>query len=65
MLLGFDKKIKEFRDQWEPELDCIVKKISNSFSQNMEQIRCTGEQIQVTSMFLFPSAHMMQAVNSH
>ena len=38
-----DDKIKELRDQWEPELDSLVGKISNSFSLNMEQINCAGE----------------------
>lgn len=38
-----DDKIKELRDQWEPELDSLVGKISNSFSLNMEQISCAGE----------------------
>jgi len=38
-----DDKIKELRDQWEPELDGLVAKISNSFSTNMEQISCAGE----------------------
>lgn len=38
-----DDKITELRDQWEPELDSLVGKISNSFSLNMEQISCAGE----------------------
>lgn len=38
-----DDKIKELRDQWEPELDSLVGKISASFSLNMEQISCAGE----------------------
>ncbi|KAM0800108.1 structural maintenance of chromosomes 5 smc5 [Usnea florida] len=38
-----EDKIKELRDQWEPELDSLVGKISNSFSLNMEQISCAGE----------------------
>ena len=42
-LSEFDDKIKELRDQWEPELDSLVEKISNSFSLNMEQISCAGE----------------------
>lgn len=42
-LSEFDDKIKELRDQWEPELDSLVGKISNSFSLNMEQISCAGE----------------------
>ena len=42
-LSEFDDGIKELRDQWEPELDSLVEKISNSFSLNMEQISCAGE----------------------
>ena len=42
-LSEFDDKIKELRDQWEPELDSLAEKISNSFSLNMEQISCAGE----------------------
>lgn len=42
-LTELDHKIKELRDQWEPELDSLVGKISNSFSLNMEQISCAGE----------------------
>ena len=37
------EKIKEARDQWEPELDKLVAKISTSFSFNMTQISCAGE----------------------
>ena len=39
----FDEKIKEIRDKWEPELDKLVKRISDSFSFNMKQINCAGE----------------------
>ena len=42
-LSELEDKIKELRDQWEPELDSLVGKISNSFSLNMEQISCAGE----------------------
>ena len=42
-LSELDNGIKELRDQWEPELDSLVEKISNSFSLNMEQISCAGE----------------------
>ena len=42
-LSELDDKIKELRDQWEPELDSLVGKISTSFSLNMEQISCAGE----------------------
>lgn len=37
------EKIKEIRDQWEPQLDKLVKRISNSFAFNMKQINCAGE----------------------
>lgn len=39
----FNEKIKELRDKWEPELDQLVGKISDSFSFNMQQISCAGE----------------------
>ncbi len=42
-LSELDDKIKEIRDQWEPELDSLIKKISDSFSFNMAQISCAGE----------------------
>lgn len=42
-LSELDDKINELRDKWEPELDGLVQKISNSFSFNMEQISCAGE----------------------
>ncbi|KAG8528661.1 uncharacterized protein KY384_006348 [Bacidia gigantensis] len=35
--------IDQLRSQWEPELDRLVKRISDSFSYNMEQISCVGE----------------------
>ena len=38
-----DEKIRGIRDRWEPELDGLVKKISDSFSFNMKQINCAGE----------------------
>lgn len=38
-----DEKIRGIRDRWEPELDGLVKKISESFSFNMKQINCAGE----------------------
>lgn len=37
------EKIKEIRDEWEPELDKLITKISRSFSYNMGQINCAGE----------------------
>ena len=39
----FDEKIREIRNKWEPELDKLVKRISDSFSFNMKQINCAGE----------------------
>ena len=42
-LSELEDKIKEIRDQWEPELDSLIEKISSSFSLNMEQISCAGE----------------------
>lgn len=39
----FNEKIRDVRSKWEPELDKLVKKISDSFSFNMEQINCAGE----------------------
>lgn len=42
-LAELDEKIQEIRGQWEPALDGLVKKISDSFSFNMKQINCAGE----------------------
>ena len=42
-LAELDERIKVLRDQWEPELDSLVEKISRSFSINMEEISCAGE----------------------
>lgn len=42
-LAEFNEKIQEIRGQWEPRLDTLVKKISESFSFNMKQINCAGE----------------------
>lgn len=36
-------KIRELRDRWEPELDKLVKEISDAFTYNFEQINCAGE----------------------
>jgi chromosome segregation ATPase len=36
-------KIVEIREQWEPELDALISKISNAFAHNFEQIGCAGE----------------------
>jgi chromosome segregation ATPase len=35
--------IKEIREQWEPQLDELVSKISDGFSHNFEQIGCAGQ----------------------
>lgn len=37
------EKIKDVREEWEPELDKLISKISRSFSYNMGQINCAGE----------------------
>ena len=42
-LADLSRGIDTLRSQWEPELDRLVKKISDSFSYNMEQISCAGE----------------------
>lgn len=38
-----NRKISEVRQQWEPELDKLVKEISDAFAYNFEQIGCAGE----------------------
>ncbi|EME49224.1 hypothetical protein DOTSEDRAFT_84658 [Dothistroma septosporum NZE10] len=35
--------IQNIRQQWEPELDRLVKQISDAFSENFERIQCAGE----------------------
>lgn len=35
--------ITEIREKWEPELDNLIKNISEAFSQSFEQIGCAGE----------------------
>ena len=35
-------RIKAIREKWEPELDNLVRKISDSFANNMKQINCAG-----------------------
>lgn len=42
-LAELEAKIDEKRGQWEPQLDALVSKISDSFSYNMQQISCAGE----------------------
>jgi chromosome segregation ATPase len=36
-------KITEIREQWEPELDKLVSKISDGFSHNFDMIGCAGQ----------------------
>lgn len=36
-------QITEIRSQWEPKLDRLIKRISDSFAFNMKQINCAGE----------------------
>lgn len=38
-----DGVVEVLQNQWEPQLDALVQKISTSFSYNMEQISCAGE----------------------
>ena len=38
-----DQAINDLKAVWEPQLDDLVKKISDSFSNNMSQIHCAGE----------------------
>lgn len=42
-LVEFDHAIKEIRDQWEPKLESLVQKISNSFSDFFARIGCAGQ----------------------
>lgn len=37
------RRVSEVREMWEPELDKLVREISNAFSYNFEQIGCAGE----------------------
>ena len=76
-LSELEDKIKELRDQWEPELDSLIGKISNSFSLNMEQISCAGEvgvhkdedfdqwAIQIRVKFRYASLLLLWSVNQH
>jgi chromosome segregation ATPase len=36
-------KIIGIREQWEPELDALIAKISDAFAHNFQQIGCAGE----------------------
>jgi len=38
-----NSNITEIRSKWEPQLDKLVKRISDSFAYNMKQINCAGE----------------------
>src|SRR4051794_38084802 len=42
-LVQIDEGIAELREKWEPELDKLVKEISNAFALNFEKIGCAGE----------------------
>ncbi|KAH7075580.1 P-loop containing nucleoside triphosphate hydrolase protein [Paraphoma chrysanthemicola] len=37
------EKITDIREQWEPQLDALISKISDAFAHNFEQIGCAGE----------------------
>lgn len=37
------EQIREIREQWEPQLDVLISKISNAFAHNFQQIGCAGE----------------------
>ena len=39
------EKIVEIRQKWEPELDVLVRKISDAFAHNFQEIGCAGEVI--------------------
>ncbi|PGH07455.1 hypothetical protein GX51_01756 [Blastomyces parvus] len=38
-----DEAINEIRGQWEPQLDALVKKISDAFSESFARIGCAGQ----------------------
>lgn len=42
-LKDLNTKIADVRGQWEPQLDRLVSKISDAFSDNFEKIGCAGE----------------------
>ena len=42
-LEAIQQKTDELRENWEPEMDRLIGRISDSFSYNMEQINCAGE----------------------
>ena len=37
------EKIAEIRQQWEPQLDALMRRISDAFAYNFQQIGCAGE----------------------
>ncbi|KAF1829462.1 structural maintenance of chromosomes protein-like protein 5 [Decorospora gaudefroyi] len=37
------RQITEIREQWEPELDRLIRKISDAFAHNFKKIGCAGE----------------------
>jgi chromosome segregation ATPase len=39
------EKIVEIRQKWEPELDVLIRKISDAFAHNFQEIGCAGEVI--------------------
>ncbi|KAI9778036.1 MAG: Structural maintenance of chromosomes protein 5 [Geoglossum umbratile] len=42
-LEDIEHAITEIREKWEPELDALIKSISEAFSESFEQIGCAGE----------------------
>jgi chromosome segregation ATPase len=36
-------KITDIRQKWEPELDALIRKISDAFAHNLQEIGCAGE----------------------
>lgn len=42
-LAKVSRRVLEVREMWEPELDKLVKEISDAFAYNFEQIGCAGE----------------------
>ncbi|KAF2839956.1 putative ABC/SMC5 protein [Patellaria atrata CBS 101060] len=42
-LAQFESRISDIREQWEPEIDALVGKISEAFSYNFSKIGCAGE----------------------
>lgn len=42
-LAKLQEKIKEVMEQWEPQLDSLVARISSAFEETFKQINCAGE----------------------